>query len=100
MRLRWLGQAAFRLQGDERTVVIDPFGALPEAVRRRGIHWGYPPVTGVAADLVAVTHEHFDHSGPNAVYRFALDGVDAHEPDLAPGDETVVLVLEPPGAAA
>ena len=67
MRLRWFGQSAFRLEGREHTVVIDPFGALPESVRARGIRFAYPPVTGVDADLVLVTHEHFDHSGTEGI---------------------------------
>jgi L-ascorbate metabolism protein UlaG (beta-lactamase superfamily) len=115
MRLRWFGQSAFRLDDGEHAVVIDPFGELPEGARSRGIEWGYPAVTGVDADVVLVTHEHFDHNGtdgiggapqivrlagthetpigtvvgiasehdpqagtkrgPNAIFRFALDGV-------------------------
>jgi L-ascorbate metabolism protein UlaG (beta-lactamase superfamily) len=114
MRVRWFGQSAFRLEGPEGTVVIDPFGRLPESAAARGITFGYPPVEGVSADLVLVTHEHFDHNGvegvtgdpamvrlagthetpvgtvvgvasehdpaagtkrgPNAIYRFSLDG--------------------------
>jgi L-ascorbate metabolism protein UlaG (beta-lactamase superfamily) len=115
MRVRWFGQSAFRLEGRDGTVVIDPFGRPPEAVAARGIRFAYPPVEGVSADLVLVTHEHFDHNGvegidgdpaivrragthetplgtvvgvasehdpeagirrgPNAIYRFALDGL-------------------------
>ena len=123
MLVRWFGQAAFRLQGAGHSVVIDPFGRLPEAVRARGLRFAYPPVEGVGADLVLVTHEHFDHNGvegiegdpevvrlagthetpvgtvvgvasehdseagtrrgPNAMYRFSLDGIDiAHLGDL------------------
>jgi L-ascorbate metabolism protein UlaG (beta-lactamase superfamily) len=123
MRVRWFGQAAFLLEGDEHTVMIDPFGRPPESVRSRGIRFGYPPVEGVQADLVLVTHEHFDHNGtdgvdgeppivrlagthetpigtvtgvasehdqaagtqrgPNAMYRFTLDGVEiGHLGDL------------------
>jgi L-ascorbate metabolism protein UlaG (beta-lactamase superfamily) len=123
MRLRWYGQSAFRLEGREHTVVIDPFGTLPETPRTRQIRFAYPPVSGVDADLVLVTHEHFDHNGtegvggdpqivrlagthetpigtvvgvasehdpaagtvrgPNAIYRFTLDGVDyAHMGDF------------------
>jgi L-ascorbate metabolism protein UlaG (beta-lactamase superfamily) len=123
MRLRWFGQSAFRLSGADATVVIDPFGTLPESTRARGIRFAYPPVTDVTADLVLVTHEHFDHNGtegiagdpqivrsagthetpigpvvgvasehdeeagtkrgPNAIYRFTLDGTDfAHMGDF------------------
>src|SRR3954468_6707617 len=123
MRIRWFGQAAFALDGGGRTVVIDPFERLPDAARARGIRFDYPPVQGVRADLVLVTHEHFDHNGtsgiggappivrragthetpigtvtgvasehdqaagtqrgPNAMYRFALDGIEVgHLGDL------------------
>jgi L-ascorbate metabolism protein UlaG (beta-lactamase superfamily) len=67
MRVRWFGQSAFRLEAAEGTVVIDPFGRLPESVAARGINFGYPPVEGVSADLVLVTHEHFDHNGVEGI---------------------------------
>jgi L-ascorbate metabolism protein UlaG (beta-lactamase superfamily) len=136
MRVRWFGHSAFRLDGAAGTVVIDPFGRLPESFAARGINFGYPPVDGVSADLVLVTHEHFDHNwvagvdgdpaivrlagthetplgtvvgvasehdaeagirrGPNAIYRFALDGLEiAHfgdfgQPALRP-EQTAAL---------
>jgi L-ascorbate metabolism protein UlaG (beta-lactamase superfamily) len=33
----------------------------------RGLEFNYPPITGVAADLVLVTHEHRDHNGVEAI---------------------------------
>ncbi len=68
MRVDWYGQSAFRLRGDQATVFIDPFGDMSGAAAR-GFQWDYPPIDGVSADLVLVTHEHFDH---NAVE--VLDG--------------------------
>jgi L-ascorbate metabolism protein UlaG (beta-lactamase superfamily) len=65
MRLRWFGQSAFSLAGDAGTVVVDPFGDV-EAIRSRR-RWDYPPVTGVDADLLLVTHEHLDHNGVEGV---------------------------------
>ena len=62
MRVEWFGQSAFRLDGGGRTVVIDPFGEMGEAAAARGIEFHYPPIDGVSADLVLVTHEHFDHN--------------------------------------
>jgi L-ascorbate metabolism protein UlaG (beta-lactamase superfamily) len=62
----WYGQAAFRLQGDRATVVLDPFGDM-SALAGRGIAFEYPPIEGVSADLVLVTHEHRDHNGVDAV---------------------------------
>ena len=67
IRVRWFGQSAFRPEGGEGVVVIDPFGRLPESVAARGITFGYPPVEGVSADLVLVTHEHFDHNGVEGI---------------------------------
>lgn len=66
MRLRWFGQSAFSLAGDAGSIVLDPFGEMPESVRsvRR---WDYPPVSGVEADLLLVTHEHFDHNAVDVV---------------------------------
>lgn len=114
MRVRWYGQSAFALSAREGSVMIDPFGD-GSALAGRGITFAYPPIAGVRADLVLVTHEHFDHNavarvegepavvrlagthdtplgevvgvasehdsdagtrrGPNAVYRFGLDGL-------------------------
>jgi L-ascorbate metabolism protein UlaG (beta-lactamase superfamily) len=61
MRVRWFGQSAFLLVG-QKTVFIDPFGDMSGAAAR-GIQFGYPPIEGVTADLVLVTHEHGDHNG-------------------------------------
>ena len=61
MRLRWFGQSAFLLAGS-KTVLIDPFGALGERLAERGMSFRHPPVEGVSADLVLVTHEHSDHN--------------------------------------
>ena len=48
------------------TVFIDPFDDL-SAFAERGMRWDYPPITGVSADLLLVTHEHRDHNGVGAV---------------------------------
>ncbi len=44
-RITWLGHASFRIEGDKSTVYIDPW-KLTEAK---------------PADLVCITHSHFDH---------------------------------------
>jgi L-ascorbate metabolism protein UlaG (beta-lactamase superfamily) len=67
-RLRWLGQAGFILQDQDRTIVIDPYlsdslarkyaGSLFEHVRR------HPPPADpreLVCDLVICTHRHTDH---------------------------------------
>jgi L-ascorbate metabolism protein UlaG (beta-lactamase superfamily) len=65
MVLRWFGQSAFLLLGSKR-VLIDPFGQLGEKLAERGISFRHPPVDGVSADLVLVTHEHRDHNAVQA----------------------------------
>jgi L-ascorbate metabolism protein UlaG (beta-lactamase superfamily) len=63
MKLHWFGQSAFLLTGDIR-VAIDPFGDVGAVSQRQ---FDYPPVTGVEADLLLITHEHFDHNGTEGV---------------------------------
>lgn len=65
MRLRWFGQSAFLLTGS-KTVLIDPFGPMGERAAARGIRFAYPPIESVTADLVLITHEHFDHNAADS----------------------------------
>lgn len=57
--VRWYGQSAFLIAAD-KSVFVDPFGDL-DVLARRGLTFEYPPIVGVDADLVLVTHEHVDH---------------------------------------
>jgi L-ascorbate metabolism protein UlaG (beta-lactamase superfamily) len=66
MELQWYGQSAFRLFDGERTVFIDPFDDM-SSMAGHGVRWDYPPIEGVTADLLLVTHEHFDHNGVDAI---------------------------------
>jgi L-ascorbate metabolism protein UlaG (beta-lactamase superfamily) len=66
MRVRWYGQSAFLLSGSKR-VFIDPFQMPAETLASRGLRFDYPPIEGVQADLLLVTHEHADHNGVGAV---------------------------------
>lgn len=66
MRVEWYGQAAFGLEGPEATVFIDPFGDM-SPMASRGIEWNYPPIDGVRADLLLVTHEHRDHNAVEVI---------------------------------
>ncbi|HXD57474.1 MAG TPA: MBL fold metallo-hydrolase [Thermoleophilaceae bacterium] len=66
MLVEWYGQSAFRLEADGKTVAIDPFGDV-SGLASRGIHFDYPPIEGLSADLLLVTHEHGDHNGVEAV---------------------------------
>jgi L-ascorbate metabolism protein UlaG (beta-lactamase superfamily) len=58
MRVEWYGQSAFRLTGGDVTVFVDPFGDLSSALPGSSIHFDYPPIAGVSADLLLITHEH------------------------------------------
>jgi L-ascorbate metabolism protein UlaG (beta-lactamase superfamily) len=66
MQVEWYGQSAFRLSDGATTVFIDPFDDLAP-LRKRGRRWDYPPIAGVEADLLLVTHEHLDHNGTAAI---------------------------------
>ncbi len=68
MRIRWYGHAAFLLAApDGKAVFLDPFGVPGPEMAARGIAFAYPPIRDVRADLVLVTHEHFDHNAADAV---------------------------------
>jgi L-ascorbate metabolism protein UlaG (beta-lactamase superfamily) len=67
VQVEWYGQSAFRLTGAEATVFVDPFAEPPPAVAARGIQFDYPRIEGVEADLLLVTHEHFDHNGVDGI---------------------------------
>jgi L-ascorbate metabolism protein UlaG (beta-lactamase superfamily) len=65
VRVRWFGQSAFLLSG-EQSVLIDPFGDMSRLAAARGLEFDYPRIEGVSADLLLVTHEHNDHNGVGA----------------------------------
>ena len=55
-RFTWFRQSAFRWADGERTIYIDPWGTPPDA----------PP-----ADLILITHAHFDHFQPEEIARLS-----------------------------
>jgi L-ascorbate metabolism protein UlaG (beta-lactamase superfamily) len=65
VRIRWYGQSTFLISG-ERSVFIDPFGAM-DGLAERGLRFDYPPIENVEADVLLVTHEHADHNVVEAV---------------------------------
>jgi L-ascorbate metabolism protein UlaG (beta-lactamase superfamily) len=67
MQVEWYGQSAFRLSAGQATVAIDPFADMAERVSAHGMTFDYPPIEGVQAQLLLVTHEHFDHNGVEAI---------------------------------
>ena len=48
-------------------MAIDPFGDMSAMAASRGMQFDYPPIAGVEADLLLVTHEHMDHNGVEAI---------------------------------
>ncbi len=67
MRVEWFGQSAFHLSAGDGSVAIDPFGDMSELASARGMQFDYPPITGVRAQLLLVTHEHIDHNAVEAI---------------------------------
>lgn len=66
MRVRWYGQSAFRLASADQTVFIDPFHLPGPEMAARGLRFDYPAIANVQADLLLITHEHFDHNAAEA----------------------------------
>lgn len=66
MQVEWYGQSAFRLEHGGQVVAIDPFGEMA-GLAARGIRFDYPPIAGLRADLLLVTHEHGDHNAVDRV---------------------------------
>jgi L-ascorbate metabolism protein UlaG (beta-lactamase superfamily) len=55
VRIQWLGHAGFLLEGDGKKVYIDPFEI------------GEEPDFDDKADILLITHEHFDHCSPEDI---------------------------------
>lgn len=70
MVISWYGQACFKLQSGSQTVIIDPFD------KKIGLK---PPA--VEAQMVLVTHDHYDHNNVEAVKGepFVADGPGEYE---------------------
>jgi L-ascorbate metabolism protein UlaG (beta-lactamase superfamily) len=67
MQIQWFGQSAFRLAAGDTTVFIDPLGDVAALAARGGLKLDYPPIEGIGADLLLVTHEHADHNGVDRI---------------------------------
>ena len=68
MKITWLGHACFLVEDARGTrVIADPFNVDPAAFAGRGLKFAYPSIAGVSADLVLVSHEHFDHNAVGMV---------------------------------
>ena len=77
-RFTWFRQSAFRWVGEGLVLYIDPWGVTDE----------------VPADVILITHAHFDHFQPDEIARLRTDRTRVLAPaDVAkeiPGDVTVV----------
>jgi L-ascorbate metabolism protein UlaG (beta-lactamase superfamily) len=75
VRLHWLGQAGFVIDGAERRLVIDPYLSNSLAEKYRGRKFPHvrmmpPPVTPgqiARVDVVLATHHHTDHLDPGTL---------------------------------
>ena len=102
MHVDWYGQSAFRLSTPDTTVFIDPIGDV-SGLAARGLQFDYPPVEGVAADLLLVTHEHMDHNGVDQidgirVSHFGDFGQASLRPEQAAAIGGIDLLFIPVGA--
>lgn len=70
MNITWYGQSCFRIQGKDVTLVTDPFSK----------EIGLKPPSGTA-DVVTISHEHFDHNNRDAIKGepFIIDGAGEYE---------------------
>lgn len=55
VHIQWLGHASFLLEGDGKKIYIDPFEISEE------------PAFDDKADILLITHEHFDHCSPEDI---------------------------------
>jgi L-ascorbate metabolism protein UlaG (beta-lactamase superfamily) len=78
-RFTWLRQSSMRYAGDGLTIYIDPWGTAPDDPQ---------------ADLILITHAHFDHLQPHEIQRLSREGTKVVAPhDVAKeldGDVTPV----------
>lgn len=56
-KIKWLGHASFRIDGDSATVYIDPWKLTQE----------------IPADVILITHSHFDHLSPEDIEKIKKD---------------------------
>jgi L-ascorbate metabolism protein UlaG (beta-lactamase superfamily) len=62
VRIEWLGHSSFLLEGDGKKVYMDPFEI------------GEEPDFDDKADILLITHEHFDHCSPEDIRKVRRPG--------------------------
>jgi len=68
MKITWLGHSCFLVEDSKGTKVItDPFDVDPKHFEGRGLKFDYPSISGVQADIVLISHGHFDHNAAGVV---------------------------------
>ncbi|PIU14362.1 MAG: hypothetical protein COT21_00780 [Hadesarchaea archaeon CG08_land_8_20_14_0_20_51_8] len=68
MRIKWLGHASFEIEAEGSIIHIDPY-ILSGSSRK--------------ADVVLITHDHFDHCGEDALRRVSKEGALVISPQRA-----------------
>ncbi|MDW8101220.1 MAG: MBL fold metallo-hydrolase, partial [Anaerolineae bacterium] len=81
VEIHWLGHDAFRLVG-EKTVYIDPWKL---------------PTKAPLADLILITHEHYDHCSPEDVQRIRGTGTVVAAPSAAASKLKAPVTIVKPG---
>lgn len=91
MKITWLGHACFLVEDSKgKKVIIDPFQIDPQLFANRGLKFDYPPISGVQADVVLISHEHFDHNAAEAVE--GLPAIIREPGNFKPADIPVLAV--------
>lgn len=59
MKITWLGHSCFKIEGQQVSIILDPFedGSVP----------GLSPLRGESANYVFISHEHADHNASHLI---------------------------------
>ena len=82
IEIKWIGHASFRIAGADSVVYIDPW-KLPE------------DIPGGDADVVFVSHGHYDHCSPPDVEKVSREGTVVIAPADAAGQLAAACAVRP-----